>query len=157
MDLCIKHDIDNNVFSTVITIAGLGTETFSEDEEKEILKNFPSKIVYRNLNFTKNVVVNGTVPEITDDEISDSVVAVTLPPLSNKEILLDGDFRAEYKIDVKKIPNGAVDGSVLTTKELVAHAYCVVYDRVICDAISEIMEDIRSKTPAFEGENIVNI
>jgi len=157
MDLCIKHDIENNVFSTVITIAGLGTETFTEDEEKEILKNFPSKIVYRNLNFTKNIVINGSVPEITDDEISDSIVSVTLPPLSNKEILLDEDFKAEYKIDVKKISNSAVDANVLTTKELVAHAYCTVYDNVICDAISEIMENIRSKTPAFEGENIVNV
>lgn len=157
MDLCIKHDIENNVFSTVITIAGLGTETFSEDEEREILKNFPSKISYRNLNFTKNISINGTVPEVTDDEISDSVVAVTLPPLSNKEILINDDFKAEYKIDIKKVPNSAVDENVLTTKELVAHAYCVIYDSVICDAISEIMESIRSKTPAFEGENIVNV
>ena len=29
MDLQIKHDIEKNVFSTVITIAGLGTEVFS--------------------------------------------------------------------------------------------------------------------------------
>lgn len=157
MDLQIKHDIENNVFSTSITIAGLGTETFSEDEEKEMLRNFPSKVVYRNLSFTKNIKMNGVVPEVTDEEVGDSVVAITLPPLSNKEILLDKDFLAEYKIDINKISNDAVDENVLTTKELVAYAFCTVYDKVICDAVTEIMDNIRSKAPAFEGETIINI
>ena len=157
MDLQIKHDIEKNVFSTVITIAGLGTEVFSEDEEREMLKNFPSKVIYRNLNFSKNIVINGTVPEVTDDETNDSTVTVTLPPLSNKEILLDEDFVAEYKIDINKIPNSVIDETVLTTKELVAQSYCAIYDKVICDAVMEIMESIRSKAPAFEGETIINI
>jgi len=157
MDLQIKHDIENNVFSTSITIAGLGTETFSEDEEKEMLKDFPSKVVYRNLSFTKNVTMNGTVPEVTDAEVGDSVISVTLPPLSNKEILLDENFLAEYKVGVNKISNSALDENILTTKELVAHAYCVVYDKVICDAVEGIMQAIRAKAPSFEGETIINI
>lgn len=157
MDLQIKHDIEKNVFSTVITIAGLGTEVFSEDEEREMLKNFPSKVIYRNLNFSKNIVINGTVPEVTDDEANDSIVTVTLPPLSNKEILLDEDFSAEYRIDINKIPNSVLDETVLTTKELAAQSYCAIYDKVICDAVTEIMENIRSKAPAFEGETIINI
>lgn len=157
MDLNIKHDIDNNVFSTVITVAGFGTEVFSEDEEREMLRNFPSKIAYRNLNFSKNVTINGTAPEITDAEVGSSVISVTLPPLSNKEIVLNEDFVAEYKIDVNKISNSAVDESVLTTKELVAHAYCIVYDEVISDAVSKIMEGIRAKAPSFEGETIINV
>lgn len=157
MDLQIKHDIENNIFSTSITIAGFGTESFSEDEEKEMLKNFPSKVTYRNLNFTRNIVMNGTVPEVTDKELGDSIITVNLPPLSNKEILLDKDFLAEYKIDINKISNSAVDENVLTTKELVAYAYCTVYDKVICDAITKIMENIRSKASAFEGETIINI
>ena len=88
---------------------------------------------------------------------SDSTVTVTLPPLSNKEILLDEDFVAEYKIDINKIPNSVIDETVLTTKELVAQSYCAIYDKVICDAVMEIMESIRSKAPAFEGETIINI
>lgn len=184
MDLQIKHDIENNIFSTVITIAGLGTEVFSEEEENEMLQNFPSKIVYKNLDFSGNIIMNGTVPEVTEEkpsepsepnasdktedadvtEVTDitevannSIVTVTLPPLSNKEILLDRNFRAEYKIDVNKVPNSAVDKNVLTTKELVAYAYCAIYDKVICDAITKIMDNIRSKAPAFEGETIINI
>ncbi len=178
MDLQIKHDIENNIFSTVITIAGLGTEVFSEEEEHEMLRNFPSKIVYKNLDFSGNIIMNGTVPEVTEEkpnepsasdktedvEVTDttevannSIVTVTLPPLSNKEILLDRNFRAEYKIDVNKVPNSAIDKNVLTTKELVAYAYCAIYDKVICNAITKIMDNIRSKAPAFEGETIINI
>lgn len=157
MYLKYVHDIENNVFSTVITIDSLGTEQLSEDEEREMLRDFPSKVAYRNLVFSKNVTLNGTVPEVTESEVSDSVVAVTLPTLSNKELLLDKDFEAVYRVDVNKIASSAVDTNVLTTKELVAQAYCLVFDKVITEAISEIMTEIRKKAPAFSGETIESV
>lgn len=159
MDLKITHDIDNNVFKTSVTIDGFGTETLSEDDEKDILKNFPSKVVYRNLTFTKNIkLVNPNTPIVTSDPVEDGVVvAVTLPPLSNKEIVLDENFKAEYKIDLNKISGTALDGTVLTKKELVAYAYCLIYDDVICKEVERIMDIIRSKAPTFEGEEIINI
>lgn len=158
MYLKFVHDIENNVFSTVITIDSLGTEELSEDEEREVLRDFPSKIAYRNLTFVKNVRINGSVPEVTDTEADgENVVSVSLPTLSNKELLLDKSFEATYRIDVNKIANSVVDTSVLTTKELVAQAYCIVFDEVIREAIENIMIDIRQKAPAFTGENIVNV
>lgn len=157
MYLKITHDIENHVFSTKITIDSLGTETLSEDEEREILRDFPSKVTYRNLTFSKNVKLVGSALEVTDDLVSDSVVKVTLPVLSNKEILLDKDFEALYKIDTAKIPQSALDSNVLTTKELVAQAYCVVFDEVVVKDIAAIMEDIRSKAPTFTKETILNV
>lgn len=157
MYLKVSHDIENNVFLTKITIDSLGTETLSEDEEREILRDFPSKVTYRNLTFSKNVKLVGLSLEITDDLVSDSVVKVTLPVLSNKEILLDKDFEALYKIDTAKIPQSAIDSNVLTTKELVAQAYCIVFDAVVIDSIKTIMEDIRSKAPTFTNETIINV
>jgi hypothetical protein len=157
MYLNIKNDIENNVFSTEVTIDSFGTEQLSEDEEREILRDFPSKIAYRNLVFSKNVKINGTVPEITEDDVGDTVVNVTLPTLSNKEIMLDKDFNAVYKIDVNKIPNSVIDENVLVTKELVAQAYCLVFSTVIVNAVETIMEDIRGKAPAFEGEKIISV
>lgn len=157
MYLKYVHDIENNVFSTVITIDSLGTEQLSEDEEREMLRDFPSKVAYRNLVFSKNVTMNGTVPEVTDSEAGDTVITVTLPTLSNKELLLDKDFEAAYRIDVNKIASTAIDENVLTTKELVAQAYCLVFDKVITEAISEIMTEIRQKAPAFSGETIQSV
>lgn len=156
MDLKISHDIENNVFSTVITVDGFGTEQLSEDEEKELLEDFPSKIAYKNLIFTKYIKMNGSVPEVVDEDDGTGIV-VSIPPLSNREIVINEDFDANYKIDINKIPNSALDNEVLTTKELVAQAYCAIYDAVIVDAVEDIMNNIRTKAPAFSGERIVSV
>ena len=157
MVLKILNDIENNVFSTVITVDSFGTEQLSEDEEKEMIKDFPTKVAYRNLTFRKHIKMNGSVPEVTNDEVGDSVVDITLPTLSNKEILLDENFEAVYRIDLSKIPNSFVDDNVLTKKELVAQAFCLIFDEVIRAEVSRIMTDIRSKAPAFSGELLIDV
>lgn len=157
MYLKFAHDIENNIFTTEVTIDALGTEQLSEDEEREILRDFPSKVTYRNLVFKKNITINGSVPEVTDDDVGEGVISVSLPTLSNKEILLDKDFKAVYKVDINKIPIAVIDGSVLKTKELVAQAYCAIFDAVIKEAVSAIMTDIRAKAPSFSGEKIESV
>ena len=67
MNLLVKNDIEDNVFSTTVTIDSYGDATYTNNEEKELLSNFPVSIAYRNMTFTKNVKINGTVPEITPD------------------------------------------------------------------------------------------
>lgn len=156
MDLLIKNDITANEFSTTITIDSLGTETLTEAEEKELLVNFNEKISYKNLTFKKNVKVEGQIPVVTAQEVSDTVVEVTLPTLSNKEIPMNEEFMANYKIDSTKIPSAYVN-DVLNTKELVAQAYCIVFADVITNAVQEKMEEIRAKAPMFEGEIIVSV
>lgn len=105
MDLKITKNIDNNIFSVSITIDAYGNEQLSELEEKELLENFPVKLSYRNLTFSRNIKIEGSVPVITNtepdttDEESNGVIKVTLPPLSNKEILIDDNFNAYYKVD----------------------------------------------------------
>ena len=58
MDLKITNNIDNNIFSTHVTVDALGTEQMSEDEERELISNFPIKLAYRNLKFSKNIKIN---------------------------------------------------------------------------------------------------
>lgn len=186
MDLKITNNIDNNIFSTHVTVDALGTEQLSEDEERELISNFPVKLAYRNLKFTKNIKINGIVPEIVDNVINDNangneidnitsekdesvtypetnsdatnnVVAVSLPPLSNKEFLIDENFDAYYKIDCAKISPSVLDEKVITTKEIAAQAYCLIFSQVVCDAVREIMGELRKKAPAFEGEQIVSV
>lgn len=158
MDLKIVNNIDSNVFSTHITFEAYGSEQLSEYEEKEIIQNFPIKLAYRNLRFTKNIKIDGTVPVITEDEPDgETVVSITLPPLSNKEIPIDETFDAYYKIDYSKIPSSVVDEKVLTNKSLIAQAYCKIFATVVCDEVKELMGIIRAKAPSFEGENIVSV
>ena len=158
MYLKVKNDIENNIFSTSITVDSFGTEQLSEDEEQELLRDFPTKVSYRNLKFEKNVKIEGSVPVVTASEPdSETIVAVKLPALSNKEIPLDGEFEATYRIDLDKIAPSATDESVLTAKELVAQAYCTVFSTVICDAVKGIMDGLREKAPSFTSESIVEI
>jgi len=157
MYLKVVNDIENNVFSTVISVDSFGTEQLSEDEEKELLADFPAKLAYRNLVFSRNVKINGSVPEITTDEAGEGAVTVTLPTLSNKELAVNADFNASYKMDLAKIPASAVDETVLTTPELVAQAYCLVFADVICKAVMDVLTALRSKAPAFSGETIVSV
>lgn len=163
MDLKITKNIDNNIFSTSVTVDAYGTEQLSEAEEKDILLNFPVKLAYRNLTFSRNIKIEGSVPVITDTEpevtegVGNGVVKVTLPPLSNKEIPIDDNFNAYYKIDYTKIPSGLLDSDVIKTKEIMAQAYCEIFTDVVCEAVQEIMTEVRKKAPAFEGETIVSV
>lgn len=158
MDLKITNNIDNNIFSTSVTVDAFGSEQLSEMEERELLENFPIKLAYRNLKFTKNIKIDGTVPVITDSEADNTtIVTITLPALSNKEITIDENFNAYYKYDYTKISPSVVDEKVLTTKELVAQSYCLIFSQVICDAVREIMDEVRKKAPAFESETIVSV
>ena len=158
MNLLVKNDIEDNVFSTTVTVDSYGDATYTSDEEKELLSNFPVSIAYRNMNFTKNVKINGTVPEITSDPVDGTtVVELTLPALTNREIAIGDDFNAEYKISTEKIPASATDANVLTTKELVAQARCLVFHTVVKETVAEKMTEIRAKAPSFEGETIVSV
>ena len=146
------------LFSTHVTVDALGTEQLSEDEERELISNFPVKLAYRNLKFAKNIKINGTVPEITDEEVDNtSVVSVSLPALSNKEIFINEEFDAYYKIDYTKISPAVIDGKVITSREIASQAYCLIFSQVICDAVRDIMDELRKKAPAFEGESIVSV
>lgn len=163
MDLKVINNIDNNIFSTHIIVDAFGTNQLSEDEERELISNFPVKLAYRNLTFSKNIKMEGSVPVITDtepattDAVNNGVVKITLPPLSNKEIQINDDFDAYYKIDYTKIPSGLLDDNVITTKEIMAQAYCEIFADVVCKAVQEIMTDVRKKAPAFEREAIVSV
>ena len=158
MNLLVKNDIEDNVFSTTVTVDSYGDATYTSDEEKELLSNFPVSIAYRNMTFTKNVKINGTVPEVTSDSVDGStVVEVTLPALTNREIAIRDGFNAEYKISTEKIPASATDANVLTTKELVAQARCLVFQTVVKETVAEKMNEIRAKAPSFEGETIVSV
>lgn len=158
MQLKFTHDIENNVFSTVITIDSFGTDQLSEDEEKELLNDFPTKVAYRNMTFSKNIKITGSVPEVTSDAVSEgTIIAVSLPPVSNKEILISEGMECVYKIDINKIPNSAIDEDVLTTKELVAQAYCLIFDETVREAIETAMTELRAKAPSFTGETIIDV
>ena len=47
------NEINNGVFSTALTVAGFGSDKFSEEEELNLLENFSCKLRYKDLTFVK--------------------------------------------------------------------------------------------------------
>lgn len=155
MQLLITKDIKNNDFSMKITIDSFGTNTLTWDDEVELLENFPTKISYRNLAFTRKVKVENNKVVIAEDTDEDAI-SVTLPALSNKELVLDKDFEALYVVNAERIAPAAIN-EMLTTKELVAQAYCIIFEDVICDAVADTMAIVRAKAPAYEGTDVIDV
>ena len=50
-----------------------------------------------------------------------------------------------------------LDVNVLSTKELVAQARCLVFQTVVKETVAEKMSEIRAKAPSFEGETFVSV
>ncbi len=159
MDLKIINNIDKNIFSSTVSFDSFGSEQLSSLEEKELINNFPISLIYRNLKFTKNIKIEGSVPVITDDENDDeNIITVTLPPLSNQELFIDENFSATYKIDYTKIHGSLLtENKVLKTKSLIAQAYCLIFSTVICETVKKLLDEIRAKAPGFEGEKIISV
>lgn len=147
MNLLTTSDIENNVFNTTISVKECGTANLTPEEEVALLKDFPSKIIFKNLVFSGKFSVIDGAPKLTNGE-SDEEVSLSL---TNQEILLNESFTATYRIDLKKVADAEI-GTILNTKELVCQAKCMLFETTIKAEIKKILADIRVKATAFTGE-----
>ena len=147
MNLATKKDIEHNVFIVTVYCKELGTADLTDEQERELLNDFPSKIIYKDLSFKgKFNVVNG-VPVFTEEDTGEEVSLT----LTNQEIALDENFRAVYKVDMSKVQANDI-GEILNSKELVCWAKCNLFAKVIEEEAARILSDIRSKASTFSGE-----
>lgn len=147
MNLLIANDIENNVFTTTISVKEMGSSALTAEQESAICKDFPTKVIFKNLDFKGKFSVIDGAPKLTDGE-SDEEVSLTL---TNQEILVDENFIATYHVDMKKITDSDV-GTILNTKELVCQARCILFVSVIKNELKRILDDIRAKASTFTGE-----
>lgn len=148
MNVVVTNDIKNEEFSTIVSIESFGDTTLTSDEELALIDNYASKIIYKNLNFSRKFKVAEGLPIISEDE--DAVeVAIRL---NNLEIPIDANFKATYSTSLKKTLDAEVDETVLTTKELVCEAKCILFADVIKEELKRIKADLTSKAVGFEGE-----
>ena len=147
MNLLTTNDIDNNVFITTITVKEMGSADLTTEQESAICKDFPSKVIFKNLDFKGKFSVVDDAPVLTNGE-SDEEISLSL---TNQEILVDENFTATYRIDMKKVSDSEV-GTILNTKELVCQAKCILFASVIKAELKRILDDIRAKATAFTGE-----
>lgn len=139
--------IENNVCSIEIKVTSLGNNNLTEDEERELLANFPKKVVYKDLNFEKKVKVDGKNVVVDDVAGTDTITL----SLVNKEFTLDENMNITYSVDASKI--SASEKTVnLTSIELVAMAKVVVFEAVIIEEIKRLLDEVRAISNDFETE-----
>lgn len=146
MNITTTNEITNGVFSTVIAVTGFGADTLSGEEELNLLNNYSCKLRYKDLDFIgKFKIVDGELT-MTDDEDS---VEVELA-VSDMAIPINKNFKAEYKIALNKIQDSEI-GDILTSKEMICEAKCILFANVVKEGLRKILEEVRSKSTSFEG------
>ena len=140
------NEITNGVFSTVLTVAGFGSDKFSAEEELNLLENFSCKLRYKDLTFLKAFKIVDNQLELTSVSDGANIELV----VQDMVIPVNKTFKAEYKIAINKIKDDELN-DVLTTKELVCEAKCRTFAESVKDGLKTILDELESKVTNFEG------
>lgn len=139
--------IDNNTYTVVIKPESFGTATVTEEQEIEMLKDYPQTLRYADIDFTAKFVVTDGLPTISTE---DSAVEVKIDNLTNKEFKIDENLNIELSIDSAKIPTAETDDTVLTNTLLLAQAKAILFETKVMDKIKELMMAARANVNDFE-------
>lgn len=156
MVVLTKNELENGIFQTTVSIKEFGTVDLTPEQEKEKLNDFNNELVYKNIDFEKNIKVVEGIPTITEDVVDNSSVVKVGLAMNNQTYIIDENFNVSYRIDVKRILEGEKN-AVLTTKELVCQAKCLVFSTCIKEELEKIVNEALTKVIGFEGEIEENI
>mgnify|MGYP001032291874 FL=1 len=151
MNFYEKVDIENNIVKYVLKAKYNDELTDEETMEIETLHDYVRKIKFSEIDFTSNVTMESGTPTVTENELSDTVVEVTLGKIAPKEYVLDENINISFSIDAGRIPDSELN-DVLTTKPLVSQAKIAVFKTKLMEKVSEILAEIRNEDNAFEQE-----
>lgn len=154
MKLNIKKSIDNNIITVDISVAELGTSSSVQDEERNLLADFPRSVRYSDINFVGNMKIDATSgdPVVTTDTVDGTnVVEVSLKDIINKEYPIREDMNIGFSIDVTKIPDSELN-DVMNTVEKLGKAKAELFATRIQEEIGKKLAELRSLNTKFEGE-----
>lgn len=154
MKLNIKKSIDNNIITVDISVAELGTSSSVQDEERNLLADFPRSVRYSDINFVGNMKIDATSgdPVVTTDTVDGTnVVEVSLKDIINKEYPIREDMNIGFSIDVTKIPDSELN-DVMNTVEKLGKAKAELFAIRIQEEIGKKLAELRSLNTKFEGE-----
>lgn len=157
MKLKINKSIENNIIAVNITVAELGTTTSVQEEEMNLLHDFPRTIKYSDIAFRSNMKIDYTTgdPIITSDPVDGTnVEEVVIDNLINREYDVNEDLAISMSFDVTKIPTSTLN-SVFDTVEKLGKAYAELFAVKIQEEIGKKLTELRSLNTKFEGETEV--
>lgn len=147
-----KIDIQDNIVKYCLQAKYNEELTDDETMEIETLHDYVRKIKFTDIDFTANVKMDSDTPTVTEDEVSDTVVEVSLGKVAPKEYILDENLNIMFSIDATRINDSELN-SILTTKPLVSQAKIAVFQSKIKENITEILTEMRNEDNTFEKES----
>lgn len=147
-----KIDIQDNIVKYCLQAKYNEELTDDETMEIETLHDYVRKIKFTDIDFTANVKMDSDTPTVTEDEVSDTVVEVSLGKVAPKEYILDENLNIMFSIDATRINDSELN-SILTTKPLVSQSKIAVFQSKIKEKITEILTEMRNEDNTFEKES----
>ncbi len=157
MKLNVKKSIENNIVTVDISVSELGTSSSVQDEEKNLLADFPRSVRYSNVNFVGNMKIDSSTddPVVTTDAVDGTnVVEVSLKDIIDKEYPIQEDMNIIFSIDVTKIPTSELN-DVMDTVEKLGKAKAELFATRIQEEIGKKLAELRNLNTKFEGETEV--
>lgn len=148
-----KINTEHNIVKYSLTAAYNEELTDDESMEIETLHDYIRKVKFANIDFTANITMSDGKPVVTDEDISDTVVEVSLI-VAPKEYILDENLDIQFSIDAGRIADTEIN-EVLKTKALVSQAKIAVFQNKIKEEILRLLEEARNEDNSFEQESEV--
>lgn len=157
MKLTVNKKIENNIVTVEIGVVELGTTSSVENEERNLLHDFPRSVKFSAIDFTANMKIDETSgdPVVTEDEVDDStIVELSLKDIINKEYPINEELAISFSVDVTKIPTSELN-TVLDTVEKLGKAKVELFAVKIQEEIGKKLAELRKLNTKFEGEKEV--
>jgi hypothetical protein len=149
MKLGYLPSMSNNVRTMKVFVKSLGSSTLTEIQEQAIIDDYTPTLQYKDLVFSGKFNVDGS-GNVISDEVNGELVTLSLV---NQIFNINKDFQATFSIATKDVAISELGASILTTKDKIAEAKCLLYKNVMTKAIEDIITAIKSKENNFETES----
>lgn len=151
MNLKEKITIENNIVKYQIKAQYNEELTADEELEIETLHDYIRKIKFSDIDFTANVTVNNGTPIVTEDDINETTVEISLGKVPEKEYVLDENLNIVFSIDSGRVSDAEIN-NVLNSKPLISQAKIAVFQSKIKEKIKELLTEARNEDNDFEKE-----
>ncbi|MED1125316.1 hypothetical protein [Bacillus atrophaeus] len=144
MNFTIDRKIEDGVFSVHISHKEFGSEAITAEEEAQLFNDFGFPEIDTGGPFEG--VFSQDEEAVVENEEGSSVTLL----LNSKKVKVTENFQAELLVNLNKIEDSAIT-PLLPTKQSVAEARCLLFEREVIDRLNKAIEVIREKRTGFEA------
>lgn len=147
MKINYKKDIKNNEYSIVVFCEELGTSTVDAETEAIQIENFSPRFEYKDLTWNGKFKVGADGNVVEDTESGDSISI----GLINKVINVDENLSVEFRIKTSQVKKEQYESNTsIINANLYCDACCMLFRKVIKEAVATSLANMRSKINEFE-------